>query len=358
MVASLWDQLARRLVDALGAQRGELIEVRDEAGNQRLLHAVLLALESIGAEPLIAIQPAQHVERLLTMTPPEVLAERHQRYAEWLTHVDRSLTLIGAQPDLKRVADEALCAFGTSYDRLEMVREERRIPQVIAAIPTIGKAAQLGISHEELELRMMPALLVEPAELRAITERVMSALRDTSTITIVSGPGYELRLDHGERPWLCDTGQLTTSVGETGAIVINLPAGSIYTTVLEESAEGNLFLPVAGPARAVHLHFAGGRITQIEAASGADQLNALFDRHSGEPRRISHIGIGLNPRLHHPIGWTIVDEHIQGALFIAFGENRYMGGANASSLNIDFVISAASLRVDERVIVDQGRLIV
>lgn len=358
MVASLWDQLARRLIDALGAQRGELIEVRDEAGNQRLLHAVLLALESIGAEPLIAIQPAQHIERLLATTPLEMLAERHQRYAEWLKHVDRSLTLIGAQPDLQRVADEALRTFGTTCDRLEMVREERRIPQVIAAIPTIGKAAQLGISHEELELRMMPALLVEPAELRTITERVMSTLHDTSTITIVSGPGYELRLDHGERLWLCDTGQLTTSVGETGAIVINLPAGSIYTTVLEESAEGDLFLPVAGPARAVHLHFAGGRVTQIEAASGADQLNALFDRHSGEPRRISHIGIGLNPQLHHPIGWTIVDEHIRGALFIAFGENRYMGGANASSLNIDFVISAASLRVDEQVIVDQGRLIV
>lgn len=358
MVVSLWDQLAQRLVDALGAQHGELIEVRDEAGNQRLLHAVLLALESIGAEPLITIQPAQHIERLLATTPPEVLIERHQRYAEWLTHVDRSLTLIGAQPDLKRVADEALRAFGTSYDRLEMVREERRIPQVIAAIPTIGKAAQLGIRHEELELQLMPALLVEPAVLRAITERVMSALHDTSTITIVSGPGYELRLDHGERPWLSDTGQLTTGVNETGAIVINLPAGSIYTTVFEESVEGDLFLPVAGPARAVHLHFAGGRVTQIEAASGADQLHALFDRHSGEPRRISHIGIGLNPQLHQPIGWTIVDEHIQGALFIAFGENRYMGGANASSLNVDFVIGAASLRVDERVIVDQGQLIV
>ncbi|PMP82080.1 MAG: leucyl aminopeptidase, partial [Chloroflexus aggregans] len=76
MVTSLWNQLARRLVDAIGAQRGELIEVRDEAGNQRLLHAILWAIESVGAEPLVQILPPNNVERLLTTVPAAILAER------------------------------------------------------------------------------------------------------------------------------------------------------------------------------------------------------------------------------------------------------------------------------------------
>jgi len=35
----------------------------------------------------------------------------------------------------------------------------------------------------------------------------------------------------------------------------------------------------------------------------------MFDQHTGEPRCISHIGIGLNPYLKRMIGWPLVDEH-------------------------------------------------
>ena len=357
MIKSLWDQLARRLIDALGAQRGELIEVRDEAGNQRLLHAVLLALESVGAEPLVSVLPAQQVERLLVTASPDTLASRGRRYAEWLHQVDRSLLLVGAYPNLSQITDEALHTFCTAYNRLEKIREDRCIPQVIAAIPTIGKAAQLGLSHEELELRMMPALLVEPNELRAITERLMPVLNSAATITISSGPGYELHLHRDHQPWLYDMGRLTAPVGARDAIISYLPSGSVYTTVIADRAEGDLFLPVAGPARAVHLHISSGRVTQIKAVSGADRLIELFDRHDGSSRQITHVGIGLNPRLLQPLGWAMADQHVQGALCIAFGKDRYLRGASISSLNLDFVINGASLRVDEQLIVDQGRLV-
>jgi len=46
----------------------------------------------------------------------------------------------------------------------------------------------------------------------------------------------------------------------------------------------------------------------------------------------------LNPYLHQPIGWTLVDEHIPGALLVACGESRHMGGQNESSLNTDLAL--------------------
>ena len=68
---------------------------------------------------------------------------------------------------------------------------------------------------------------------------------------------------------------------------------------------------------------------------------------------MSHIGIGLNPYLDRPTGWTIVDEHIHGAIFIALGENRYMGGQNELSLNVDYAFSDVTLEVDGRTIVSR-----
>jgi leucyl aminopeptidase (aminopeptidase T) len=69
---------------------------------------------------------------------------------------------------------------------------------------------------------------------------------------------------------------------------------------------------------------------------------------------VSYIGIGLNPYLHEPIGWTLVDEHVHGYVFIAFGENRYMGGRNASSLNVDFALPGTTFMVGEQVVVSEG----
>ncbi len=203
---------------------------------------------------------------------------------------------------------------------------------------------------------MMPALTASADELQAEIERVLSAVDGGETLTIHSGEGQALTLQQGGRAWLSDDGLIDPADCQRGAVVSNLPAGSIYTTVLEDRAEGSLWLPKAGDAEEVVLHFERGRIRAIEAARGGEALGAWLDEHSGEPRRISHIGVGLNPYLRQPLGWTIVDEHVHGCLFFALGENRYMSGENASSLNVDYTIPGASLRVDGRTVVSEGRV--
>jgi hypothetical protein len=56
------------------------------------------------------------------------------------------------------------------------------------------------------------------------------------------------------------------------------------------------------------------------------------------------------------IGWTIVDEHRPGAVFLALGENRYMGGNNESAINVDLMPAAPTVVVDDDVLVDKGDL--
>jgi leucyl aminopeptidase (aminopeptidase T) len=187
--------------------------------------------------------------------------------------------------------------------------------------------------------------------------RVQAAVAGCQTLIIQTGGQHELRLERGQRQWLCDDGVIDDADRARGGVVSNLPAGSIYTTVLEHATQGRLWLPQAGDARDVVLSFEDGRIAQI-TAQHAETLHALFERHTGEPRRVGHIGIGLNPQLDRLIGWTLVDEHVEGCLFISLGENRYMGGQNESSLNVDYAIPAATLIADGRMIVAAGKLVV
>ena len=355
-----WAAVAERAVAALGVRAGELVQVRDRTGRYDVVQEMLLAIERRGATPLPELLPPDYLERLLATTDPSILANWDRRRSVVMQQHDRALVLAGMDANLALAPSAAVAAWRQAVHRLTLVEERRQVPYLLVAVPTPARAESLGTSLADLEDVVVPALAADPAKLRREIDRVLDATRGGQVLTIRSGDDCTLRLTLGDRRWLSDAGE---PAGETESVaspqtVQNLPAGAVYITVVEEATSGSLWLPRAGDAHDVTLCFAHGRVASIEASRGADALAATFDSHSGEPRRVSHVGIGLNPCLEKSIGWTLVDEHAHGSLLIAFGENRYLGGQNESSLNVDYAIPNATLDVDDRVIVRNGRLAV
>jgi leucyl aminopeptidase (aminopeptidase T) len=267
------------------------------------------------------------------------------------------ITFVRPNPNLGSAPREARQAWERATERLAAIEDERRLPVLVVAVPGEDWAKTLGMPLPDLEAVLLPALLASPEELQVEIDRLLEAVGESQELVVRSGSGYELRMIRDERLWLSDDGHIDPQDRRHGAVVSNLPAGSIYTTILESETHGSLWLPKAGAARQVLLTFEAGRITDIEAASGAQELKSWLFSHSGEPGRVSHIGIGLNPYLRQPLGWDIpVDEHVYGFMFIALGENRYMGGKNESSLNVDYVIPQATFLADGKTILSAGRV--
>ncbi len=342
-----WSEIAGRIVHGLGVQPGELIYVRDHTGRFELLPEVLLAIELAGATPLPQIDPAEYMERLWAGASIEYLSQWDRRRLEWTQQCDRILVLAGAGPDMRNAPAEALQAWLMADERLVALENERLLPFLLVAIPTARRAQQLGLSPAELDAHVLPALAVKAEVLQGHIQDVLQAVHGHAHFTIRTDSGnggkeHELHLYQGDRHWLSDDGLIDDADRAAGAIASNMPAGSIYTTVVERETHGSLYLPSAGDAKDVVFHFDSGRLVRIEAStpSAAQALEAVFDSHSGEPRRVAHIGIGLNPALRRPIGWTLVDEHLFGGMFLSLGENRYMGGQNESSLNVDYFAPA------------------
>lgn len=353
----LWPTIAQRIVEGVGAQPGELVQVRDHAGRFDVLEEVLLAVERLGATPLPELTSARYLERLLADTPRDHLDQWDRHRIGWMGQFHRIITLEGGRARLDAVPPPSLEAWRRATHRLTVVEEERQLPYLLVAVPTERQAQHLGRTLAELEETVLPALAVSVATLHSEIGRVSLMVERARELVLRTGSEYELRLRRGGRALLSDDGIIDAADRERGAVVSNLPSGSIYTTVLEAETEGAVWLAQASTARNVLLRFEGGRVTEIETEEGGGELESLFARHSGEPRRVSHIGIGLNPYLNQFIGWTLVDEHVHGALFLALGENRYMGGENESSLNIDFALPNATLLADGQTILEQGTLV-
>ena len=353
-----WQKNARRIVEGLAVQPGELIEVRDNSGRPDVLLETLLAIERVGATPLLQFIPSDYLERLISEVPADYLSKWDLHRGKWMKQIDRILFLAGARPDLSLAPKDGLDAWQQASDRLSVIEEARRLPFLLVAVPTEKGAKQLGFTPDHFEKVLLPALGASIEELQNEIGRVLMKVGNGRSITIYTGDNNVLHLEQGDREWLSDDGLIDDADQRRGAIASNLPAGSIYTTVIEDKTQGSLWLPKAGEATDIVFRFTSGRIAEIEAASGADLLIQEVDSHTGEPRRVSHVGIGLNPYLLEPTGWILIDEHIRGSLFIALGENRYMGGQNESSLNIDFALANATLKVDDQIIVSDGKVII
>lgn len=354
-MADFISYLAWRAVNGSGVQPGELIVVMDHAGRDDVLRKVLLNIELAGATPLPEIAPPDHLAKVLYAGETEHIAQMDKHRAKWMQQCDRIIVLSGGWLDLKDAPAENIQAWSDAQSRLAEIEEAKRTPNIVVAVPTEAKAQQLGITLADLENLLHNPIVAPLMDLQNAALRIQHKLAG-ERIVIRSGANCELHMRHGSRPVLIDDGYIDDNDRERGAVVSNLPAGSVYTTVIEDSVEGALFLPQAGDSRDVTLHFKEGRVFKIEAASGADEIEAMFDAHAGESRRIGHIGIGANPHLRQPIGWTLVDEHVWGALFVAFGENRYMGGENESALNEDFALHDASLEVDGVTLLKDGQV--
>jgi leucyl aminopeptidase (aminopeptidase T) len=358
-VDDTWETVAQRAVGGLGVDAGELVLVHDGAGRPDVLSEVRLAVEQRGATPLLELAPPDYLRRLLQTVPVPHLAAWDRHRLSWVRQADRVLFLEGAELDTEGVPAEALAAWGNATDRLGAVDEERRLPYLLLAVPTAPRAAALGLALPELDAALVPALAADTAELRREIARVRAVVEGARALTVRSGAGCELHLALGDRPWLDDDGVLTPEDRARGAqVVINLPTGAVYTTVLEQEARGRLHLPGTGGVEGATLTFEGGCVVEVAGSAEAEAVRALFDRHAGDARRVGHVGVGLNPRLRRPLGWTLVDIHAHGCLLVSFGENRYLGGENASSLNVDFAIPGATLLADGRVVVEAGAVAV
>ena len=352
-----WTEIAERSVQSLGVKQGELIEVSDHAGRFDVLLEFILAIERRGATPRVELLSPDLTSRLLSTSPVSALTEWSRHRIEWMGKADRVLAFEGHNPELD-IDRDTLNAWIQATELVTEVEEQRKLPFMLIAVPTEERANSLGMDLETMEGALLSSLSVSSAELETEIDRALRVLKNASRL-VVQTDGHRLELEISGREWMQDTGMIPDADSpRTVQPVVNLPAGSIYTTVQEWSVTGSLSLPRVRDAMNVVFHFKDGRVDDIQADSGAESAIHMFEQHSGESRRISHLGIGLNPRLHRLLGWPLVDEHRHGALFIAFGENRYLGGENESSLNVDFAIPDASLLADDRIVIENGKLLV
>lgn len=191
------------------------------------------------------------------------------------------------------------------------------------------------------------------------TEILTKLLDKSRTATVTSNNGTNISFKLGHRA-SADTGILK----DYGSYS-NLPAGETSVAPVERSGNGIIVADRCGDIikNPTKIIIENGFVKSIEENKDGIKLKKLLEEvnkidNSKNAYNFAEFGIGTNPYAKIS-GCTLEDEKVLGTCHIAFGDNTsYDGGTIDSTIHLDIIIKNVTVKLDNKIIINNGKILV
>jgi leucyl aminopeptidase (aminopeptidase T) len=303
----------------MGVQKDEAVLVITDAPKRKIGMALFEAAQELGQEAyFFEMKPRE----LNGQEPPDVVADMMKKVPVVLCPTSKSLT----HTDARREACKAGSRVGT--------------------LP--------GIT-EEMMIRTMSADYHRIAEL---THRITEVLDKGSEAHLTTSLGTAITMPIQGIKAIPSTG-LITKPGTFG----NLPSGESYLMPQEGLSQGVFFVDgsMAGIGRIedkpIKIKVENGMATEISGGNEADLLQKMIEEVGERGRNLAELGVGTN-YMAVISGAILEDEKVAGTVHLALGNNVSMGGTFNVGFHVDGIITNPTLKIDDFILLDKGKLIV
>ncbi|MEP7323343.1 MAG: aminopeptidase [Saprospiraceae bacterium] len=245
------------------------------------------------------------------------------------------------------------------YQKMYSMRTgNKTMRRTLCQYPTQASAKEAGMSLGEYEDFVMGAcflLYPDPAaswrSLSANQLDYVAFLNQVSSIRYTNNKS-DISFSVNGRTWINSDGQT------------NMPSGEIYTSPVEDSAEGFIYFdyPVIYQQRlmqGIHLDVKQGNIIKGKADQGQEVLDEILEIPGA--RRFGEAAIGMNQNIQRATKNILFDEKIAGSVHMAMGQSyEQCGGKNESSLHLDLISDmrdGGKIFADEKLIYQSGKFL-
>jgi len=146
----------------------------------------------------------------------------------------------------------------------------------------------------------------------------------------------------------------------------NMPDGEVFTSVVEDSAQGEILftypaLYLGKEFHSVFLKFEKGKVVKARAEKGERDLEKILNMDPGA-RRIGELGFGNNFQIKRFSKDILFDEKIGGSIHIALGKGyEETLSKNVSALHWDMIKDlrfGGEIWFDERLVQKNGKWLI
>lgn len=203
------------------------------------------------------------------------------------------------------------------------------------------------------------ALQVDFDSLVAPCERLASMIDRAARIRVTSAAGADIAFSTGGRRANRAPG-IVDKPGQLGSP----PDAEVNIAPLEGSAAGVIVVDGSVPCKGVGLlltpltmEVENGVVVRCRSADGvARVVEEMFERAGPKSRNVGEFGIGLNPKA-KLCGVMLEDEGALGTIHFGIGANATIGGTVSVPFHVDFICKHATVELDGKPIMRDGKIL-
>lgn len=346
---------------------GDLVQINGNTPQDMpLLEALAVHVRKLGAHHLVTVSSPRLARRLFDDVPAKFDSQGLEFLTKLAGVVNASITVESMDEETfagvpaERLAAAAKGGAGL-YTQL-LKRNVRLVGLGNGLYPTASRAKQLGMSEAELAKLFWDGLNVDYARMQATGEELQKILSAGREVQLTSANGTELKFRIEKRPVYVSDGVLTPEKQKKGGAACQmwLPAGEVFVSPVPGTAEGRVVIDRASHEgkliEGLTLTVKGGKVTAIDAKPGAERLLAQYKAGGAGKDMISVLDLGINPNVRIPTGSKMTSWIPAGTVYIGSSNDTWAGGDNAADTGLGGILLNGTVKVDGRVIVENGAL--
>ena len=324
-----------------------------------------LEVEKANGVSVTIIQTNDFYWSLLKEVPESQLTRRQKGLLALIDQTDAIIALGGPKDpsQFTTVPGERIAKFVQGFQEMQDKTVEKKIRTInlLVGFVTEERAKTYGFDFDRWTRVVNDSLNVDHFEIGRIAGRLAPIIEKGTDARITSPSGTDLRFKFKGRPVHVHDGILDKSDLERGTLAETLPAGAIENAPDEDSANGTLVydLPNALSGKmlkSLRFEFKNGRVVKYSAEQNQEVFGSQYDTAIGDKDRFANVVVGLNPRAEH-IG-IFTDRIVKGTVSVSIGVNSGIGGDNKDVFGYQGSMGRATLEIDGKRLVQDGRLTV
>jgi leucyl aminopeptidase (aminopeptidase T) len=207
------------------------------------------------------------------------------------------------------------------------------------------------------DMMVRGAVTADYNQVRKTSEKLADLMNAADTVRVTTPNGTDLSMSTAGRKCLVLAG-FAQKPGQYGG----LPAGEAALAPIERTTNGVMIDPFSMDAIGViqdpfHLKVKDGRVKEISGGLEALKLKEIIARSDKNATNIAEFAIGANPAA-RITGVINEDKRRLGTVHIAIGDNKTLGGKVRSNIHYDILFFEPTVKLDDKVVVEDGKLII
>lgn len=361
--------LAKRVITvSANVKPGEVVVVYGGKHTVPLMEELAIEAQKAGGMTPLFLGTGRVTRSFYLEVPEKYLEQEHRYFAEWLRHINVWIGMSAYEDPKSVYADIPETRFAKAAKASQYITDrlnESGVRLVFIGYPTRELAAINKLDFATYEKIHWDAVNADYKKISEKGQELKRVLQGAKKVRVTSPAGTDLTFSVGERPVFVHDGIVTEEEAKAKLVLVriaNLPGGEVSVAPVETSANGRVVVPKDrcrfAPMTGISFDLKNGQLQNFQARENGKCFEETMAPYTGPKDMFASISIGLNPALRViEDGGDYRPGSAAGMVWISFGDNQLLGGNNKTQGGFNFPIVNATVEIDGKVVVRDGKLL-